>query len=71
MSRGAQRAFLVGDLPFGSYEVSAADAVRSAMRMVKEGQMDAVKLEGGLGVIDSVLRGKSSRGGRDGQAPRQ
>ncbi|KAF8068334.1 KPHMT2 [Scenedesmus sp. PABB004] len=47
VSRGAARAFLVGDLPFGSYELSATDAVRSAVRMLKEGGMDAVKLEGG------------------------
>lgn len=47
VARGAQRAFLVGDLPFGSYELSTTEAVRSAIRMLKEGGMDAVKLEGG------------------------
>ncbi len=41
-----RRAFLVGDLPFGSYETSAQQAVQSAVRMMKEGLMDAVKLEG-------------------------
>jgi 3-methyl-2-oxobutanoate hydroxymethyltransferase len=46
VARGAQNAFLVGDLPFGSYELSTTDAVRSAIRMLKEGGMDAVKLEG-------------------------
>ncbi|KAF5826035.1 ketopantoate hydroxymethyltransferase-domain-containing protein, partial [Dunaliella salina] len=47
VARGARRAFLVGDLPFGSYETGVRDAVVSAMRLLKEGQMDAVKLEGG------------------------
>jgi 3-methyl-2-oxobutanoate hydroxymethyltransferase len=46
VARSAARAFLVGDLPFGSYELSATEAVRSAIRMLKEGGMDAVKLEG-------------------------
>jgi 3-methyl-2-oxobutanoate hydroxymethyltransferase len=47
ISRGAKRALLVGDLPLGAYHASAADAVNSAMRMVKEGGADVVKLEGG------------------------
>jgi len=47
VSRGASSALLVGDLPFGTYQASADDAVRSAMRMIKEGNVEAVKLEGG------------------------
>lgn len=40
------RPFLVGDLPFGCYESSPLDAVKNAVRIMKEGNMDAVKLEG-------------------------
>src|SRR6476660_4263914 len=47
ISRGAKRAILVGDLPLGAYHASTADAVNSAMRMVKEGGADVVKIEGG------------------------
>ena len=42
------RPFLVGDLPFGCYESSPQEAVKNAVRMMKEGSMDAVKLEGRL-----------------------
>jgi 3-methyl-2-oxobutanoate hydroxymethyltransferase len=45
--RGLQNPFLVGDLPFGSYEVSDEQAVTTAFRFVKEAGCDAVKLEGG------------------------
>lgn len=48
VARGASRPFLVGDMPFGSYEVSTTQAVTTAVRLLKEGGMDAVKLEGAL-----------------------
>src|SRR5438045_3365188 len=45
--RGLKTPFLVGDMPFGSYEASDEQAVASAQRFVKEAGCDAVKLEGG------------------------
>jgi 3-methyl-2-oxobutanoate hydroxymethyltransferase len=47
ITRAVKRAIVVGDLPLGAYHASRADAVNSAMRMVKEGGADVVKLEGG------------------------
>ena len=47
VKRGAQYAMLIGDMPFMSYQVSKAEAVRNAGRFMQEAGMDAVKLEGG------------------------
>lgn len=53
VARGAQRPFLVGDLPFGSYEQGEAQAVASAVRLLKCG-MESVKLEGGRDMAKQV-----------------
>lgn len=54
VARGAERAFLVGDMPFMSYQIDRSEAVRNAGRLLKEGRMDAIKLEGGREVVDTV-----------------
>ena len=54
VSRGAINAFLVGDMPFMSYQADETEAVRNAGRFLKEAGMDAVKLEGGHEVADTV-----------------
>lgn len=45
--RGVKRALLVADLPFGTFQAGADDAIRAALRFVKEGGAEAVKVEGG------------------------
>ena len=50
--RGLERPLLIGDMPFGSYEVSNEDAIRNAQRFVKEAGVDAVKLERGGPSVD-------------------
>ncbi len=52
--RGAPDVFVVGDMPFGSYHTTDADAVANAVRFVKEANMDAIKLEGGLRVASRI-----------------
>lgn len=52
--RAVKYALVIGDLPFGSYETGQSDAIRSACRLVKEGGVDAVKLEGGKGFAPTV-----------------
>ncbi|MBZ0319079.1 MAG: 3-methyl-2-oxobutanoate hydroxymethyltransferase [Anaerolineae bacterium] len=52
--RGVKRAFLVGDMPFMSYQASRDEALRNAGRLLKEGNADAIKLEGGIHMADTV-----------------
>ncbi len=56
VSRGLSRAHLVGDMPFMSYQVSPAQAVESAGKMVQHGAFESVKLEGGDEVAEHVRR---------------
>ncbi|GHT50758.1 3-methyl-2-oxobutanoate hydroxymethyltransferase [Bacteroidia bacterium] len=54
--RGVKRALVVADLPFGSYQGNSKEAVHSAIRMMKETGCDAVKIEGGLEIKESIER---------------
>lgn len=56
VARGAQRALVVADMPFLTYQVGASDAVRNAGRLLKDGGAAAVKVEGGRPVVDVVKR---------------
>ena len=52
--RGAPNTFVIGDMPFMSYQVSAEKAVESAGRFLKEADCDAIKLEGGVRIADKI-----------------
>jgi 3-methyl-2-oxobutanoate hydroxymethyltransferase len=54
VARACRCALVVGDLPFGSYQQGAAGSVASAVRLVKEARVAAVKLEGGLPAADAI-----------------
>lgn len=56
VSRGLERALLVADMPFLTYQVTAEEALRNAGRLVQEGHAAAVKLEGGVAIVDVVHR---------------
>jgi 3-methyl-2-oxobutanoate hydroxymethyltransferase len=56
VARGRRRALLVADLPFLSYQISPTDAVANAGRLIKEGGAEAVKLEGGRAVGETIER---------------
>src|SRR5512143_451401 len=59
--RGATQAYLIGDMPFMSYQADRSEAVRNAGRFLKEAGMDAVKLEGGREVA-GIIRAISNAG---------
>src|ERR1700722_10460461 len=54
--RGTKRALLVADMPYGSFHVSIDESIRNAMRLVKEGGAEAVKIEGGERRIELIAR---------------
>lgn len=54
--RGVKRALVVVDLPFGTYQGNSKEALRSAIRIMKESGAHAVKMEGGLEIKDSIER---------------
>ncbi len=54
--RGVKRALVVVDMPFGSYQGNSKEALSSAIRIMKETAADAVKLEGGIEIVESVKR---------------
>jgi 3-methyl-2-oxobutanoate hydroxymethyltransferase len=54
--RGAPSSFIVGDLPFGSYESGPDEALKNAFRFIKESGVDAVKLEGGSKRAETVKK---------------
>ncbi|MBO7195421.1 MAG: 3-methyl-2-oxobutanoate hydroxymethyltransferase, partial [Alistipes sp.] len=56
VTRGAKRALVVVDLPFGTYQGNSKQALDSAIRIMKESQADAIKLEGGEEILESVQR---------------
>ncbi len=53
--RGTKYAFLIGDMPFGSYQISKEEAIRNAGRFMKEAGCDAIKLEGGNESLDATI----------------
>ncbi|MBU0732532.1 MAG: 3-methyl-2-oxobutanoate hydroxymethyltransferase, partial [Proteobacteria bacterium] len=59
--RAARNTFVIGDMPFGSYQISTEAAIANAVRFHKEAHVDAVKLEGGARVAD-VVRGIANSG---------
>ncbi|MGA9142609.1 MAG: 3-methyl-2-oxobutanoate hydroxymethyltransferase, partial [Candidatus Acidiferrales bacterium] len=54
--RGTKRALLVADMPFGSFHVSLNESVHNAVRLVKEGGVEAVKVEGGERRLELISR---------------
>lgn len=56
VARGSHRALLVADMPFMSYQVSVEDALRNSARLLTEGKVGAVKIEGGVSIAPTIER---------------
>ncbi|KAJ3214897.1 hypothetical protein HDU67_001099 [Dinochytrium kinnereticum] len=56
VARGCKHPFIVGDLPFGTYETSPEQALNSSIRFMREGMVEAVKLEGGVEMASTIER---------------
>lgn len=56
VTRAVERALVVADIPFGSYQGNSKEALTSSIRLMKEAAAHAVKMEGGIEIIDSVKR---------------
>ena len=54
VKRAVKRALVICDMPFGSYQVSREDGIRNACKMMKESGVDALKLEGGVEILDTI-----------------
>ncbi len=54
VARGVKHALVLCDMPFGSYQISREDGIRNAILMMKESGVDALKLEGGAEIIDTI-----------------
>jgi 3-methyl-2-oxobutanoate hydroxymethyltransferase len=72
VARGARRALVVGDMPYGSYHACAEDAVRAGIRFLKEGGAAAVKVEGGrvrIGAVRALIEAEVPVMGHVGLTP--
>lgn len=54
VTNGVKRALIICDMPFGSYQISREEGIRNACRIMKESGVDAVKIEGGIEIIDTI-----------------
>ena len=56
VKRGAERALIISDMPYGTYHVNEDETVRNALRLMKDGEAEAIKIEGGRNRVKLVKR---------------